>query len=500
MTTVVTEATVDRTEVERVLAPRDGVVAERARGQGRFDLAQGPCSEYRRTVVTQVLRDGRVHVVQTVEFRLAVPYWAFVFVLPFKVVLGRLGPVPSRPWWAPPDRMDARASHVLGLLATASLVVGFMATLMTQTATFAADDFGVSNSVQGTGLAVTRVAALLALPVVALADRQGRRRVILGTAVAGPLVAATGALAPSFAWLTATQTLTRAVALAMGLSIAILLAEEMPENSRAYGVSLVSMAGALGVGMVLFALPLADTGESGWRLVYVVSLLALPVAWDLRRRLPESRRFGSPHREVPVAGHGSRLRLLAISGLLVSLFGAPASQFQNEFLRDELGYSGGRISLFSILTNTPGAIGVIVGGRLADTRGRKPVAAVSLAAGALATLAMFNSAGWPVWAWSVSGAIVGAATVPALGVYGPELFPTSLRGRLNGVITIVSLVGSVIGLVAVGVLSDRLDGIGPALALMAVGPIALAVLVITRYPETAHRTLEELNPEDRPPA
>ena len=499
MSRVVTETTVARADLDAVMVPRDGVVLERASGQGRFELAEGPFADYRRTVVAETLPDGRVHVTQTVEFRLDIPYWGFIFVLPFKGVLGRLGPVPARTWWSPPDRFDARAAHVFGLLAAASVMVGFLASLMTQTATFAVDEFAESNAAQGTALAVTRAAALFALPLVALADRRGRRRIVIVTAIAGPIVAATGALAPSLVWLTVSQTLTRSLALAMGITIAILLAEEMPANSRAYGVSLVSMAGAFGVGLILFALPLADVDERGWRAVYALALLGLPLAWDLRRRLPESRRFGAPHQDVPVRSHGARFRLLAVSGLLLAVFGAPASQFHNEFLRDELGFSGGRISLFTIATNTPGVIGIVIGGRLADTRGRRPVAAVGLAVGTLATVAQFNSAGWPVWVWSLAGAIVGAAVVPALGVYGPELFPTSLRGRLTGVITVISLVGSVLGLVAVGVLSERFDQLGPALALMAIGPLALAALVLLAYPETAHHTLEELNPEDLPP-
>ena len=79
---------------------------------------------------------------------------------------------------------------------------------------------------------------------------------------------------------------------------------------------------------------------------------------------------------------------------------------------------------------------------------------------------------------------------------GDWMFPTSARGRANGIISLVGVAGSSLGLLAVGLLSDPLGGLGPAMALMAVGPAILFVLVLTRYPETAHHTLEELNPED----
>ena len=169
----------------------------------------------------------------------------------------------------------------------------------------------------------------------------------------------------------------------------------------------------------------------------------------------------------------------------------------NDFLRTERGFSAARISLFTLLTNTPGGIGIVIGGRLADTRGRRVVGAIGTTGGVLFTVGMVLSQGWPMWALSVMGAVLGAMVVPALGVYGPELFPTSLRGRANGIITIVGVGGSVIGLLVAGVLSDRWNGLGPALSVLALGPLLMAILVLVAYPETAHRELEEINPEDQ---
>ena len=90
-----------------------------------------------------------------------------------------------------------------------------------------------------------------------------------------------------------------------------------------------------------------------------------------------------------------------------------------------------------------------------------------------------------------------AVAVPALAVYGPELFGTHERGRSNGLVVTVGVLGSAVGLVAAGFLSDRLGGeLGPALALLSIGPLTVAGLVRFRYPETAGLELEEINPED----
>lgn len=246
----------------------------------------------------------------------------------------------------------------------------------------------------------------------------------------------------------------------------------------------------------MIALPIADLDERAWRLLYVLPVLGLLILRVVRKNLPESRRFVAPHRTVVIAGHGKRLWLLASSTFLLALFTVPASQFQNEFLRDERGFSAARITTFIIATNTPAVIGIVAGGRWADTHGRRVIGAIGIVGGVGFTVLMFFSHGWPLWGWSITASIIGAMTVPALGVYGPELFPTSLRGRANGLIFGLGRVGSIVGLVAAGFLSDRFGSLPPAFALLALGPAALAVLVMVAYPETAGKELEELNPED----
>ena len=149
------------------------------------------------------------------------------------------------------------------------------------------------------------------------------------------------------------------------------------------------------------------------------------------------------------------------------------------------------------MSGTPGAIGIIVGGLLADRRGRRPVAVVALTLGTVLAVAFYFASGTPMWLWAIVSNIVTAAEIPALGVYGPELFPTSLRGTANGITAVVALGGSVAGLLTVGALSDQFGSIGPAMAVVAIGPLLLALLVAFGFPETARRELEDLNPEDR---
>ncbi|MDQ4069038.1 MAG: MFS transporter, partial [Actinomycetota bacterium] len=432
------------------------------------------------------------------DFRLAVPYFGWLFVLPFKHALRRPGGERA-PWWAPPARLDARAASVLGTLALLTIVSGYLNTLFTQTIPFAGDEFGASNSALGVAGSVVRVGGVVALLVMVQADRRGRKAVLLAATTAASLLALTGALAPSLPWLTGSQMFARAFATTILLLVTIVAAEEMPAGSRAYAVSLLAMSSGLGAGICVLGLRLADVGTRGWRLLYLLPLLGLPIVAAVRRRLPESRRFVTPHAAPPVAGHGGRLALLAVSGILTNLFVAPSSQFGNQYLRTERGFSGGRIGLLSITIGTPAVIGIVAGGRIADVRGRRIVAAFALVLGTLFTVRYFHTAGWQMWVVATLGTVVSAAAIPALGVYGPELFPTGLRGRANGLVAVSSLLGSAAGLILCGVLSDSFGRIGPAMSILAFGPLLLAVLVLVAYPETAGKELEDINPEDRPP-
>ncbi|HLK43129.1 MAG TPA: hypothetical protein VKV34_07285, partial [Thermoleophilia bacterium] len=153
------EAVVDRSRLAAILAPRDGVVAERAVGTepGRFEQAAGPMASYQRTVDVTELSDGRVRVRQTVEFRQGFPFVRWLFYPFVRAHVRRLEPGDRTPWWAPPQRMDTRAASILASLALLSAVIGYLGSLLTETATFAASEFHTSKAAQGVTFAAIRV-------------------------------------------------------------------------------------------------------------------------------------------------------------------------------------------------------------------------------------------------------------------------------------------------------------------------------------------------------
>jgi len=507
------EAVVLPSQLDQILQPRDGLITEQ-RVPGNhyvFEQADGAARSYRRTVTTAPNGDGRVRVQQVVDFQLGLPYFSWLFALPLRWAVRPVEPSTGQPWWAPPERLERRAAVVLATLCALAVVVGYLGALLSLTMTYAAKEFGVGKPGQGIALGAVRVNVVLALGLLLLADRRGRRQLILLAAAGASLLTALGALAPTLVWLTITQVGAVALVAALLVLIGVMAAEEMPAGSRAWALGVLTLTFGLGAGLATMVLPLADGGIRGWRWLYAFGLLFLPLIASASRHLPESRRFdrlGSSSRpprpdrapgpapSSARARHRRRLLLLCAGGFLFALFATPSGQFQNEFLRTERHFSAARITVFSLVCGTIGGLGVLIGGRLADTRGRRVVAAVGVGLGIVTALGSYFARSWMLWVWGIADSLVSYGVAPALAVYGPELFPTTLRGRSTGLIGMIYAVGGVIGLVVVGALSGAIGTIGPALATLAFGPALLVVLIVRAYPETARQELEDLNPED----
>ena len=472
--------------------PRTDVLEEQLDADGTFSQQVGPFHRYRRVLTTSA--DGAV--TETITYRLRIPWFGWLFALPIRRALRHRPPAGAgSPWWAPPDRFDERQMRTLALLAVAASSATFANTLFTQTANFAASAFGVSDGGQSVGGAVVRLGVVIALPFAVLADRVGRRRTIVLLAWLTPLFCALGALAPTFGMLVATQTVARPLGIALALLAGVAAAEDMPRNSRAYAVSVLAMSAGLGAGVAVAALRLADIGDDGWRFVYLLSVVWLPVAVSLSRHLTETRRFETVHPISPRLDR-RRLALIASVALFANLFVAPASFFQNRYLDDIRGYSGGGIALFTLATGTPASLGLIVGGHLADSIGRRRLIAVCTPISTACIVAAFFVAGPAMWAVSLAGGFMAAMAYPAFAVYRAELFPTGNRGTANGLVTATALLSGSVGILLVGSLRDRGAEFGPLIAALGVGQLLAAYIAVRHYPETAHLELEQLNPGD----
>jgi MFS family permease len=564
----VRELVLDAGGTAALLTPRDGLVLEAVESLSddgaltTFRQAEGPLAFYRRTVEIAAEESGQYRARQRVDLRVGLPWWSWLLVLPLRLSLGRLapeqGPGKQLPWWAPPQRLARRPAAMVATLAALVSVQGFLAALLPETLTYAASEMHVGTFGQGVVFASVELSALPALLALIVADRRGRRSVVLWATGGAAVLSELGALAPTVTWLTITQVGAGALIAAAGIAAIVVAVEEVPAGCRAWAVGVLGMAAGFGGGGPLLLLPLTGTGPGGWRWLYWLSLLTLPVVAVSAQHLPESGRWaqaretqarqaqsgrdrrqeraaaggatsgggrgpgmaGTPSGAVPAAAPAglppggesqgrldrarvslarldtpaSRLALVCTGAVLFAVFAAPASQFQTQFLRQERHYSAISISILQQVAGTIGALGVLVGGRLADTHGRRPIAVICVAGATSTVIWSYLAHGWLMWFAATFGQFFLYATAPVLGVYGAELFATSARARSAGLVAASAAIGGVCGLLAAGVLADHIGTLAPALGVLAIGPLLLVVLLIVAYPETAGITLEELVP------
>ncbi len=409
----------------------------------------------------------------------------------------------SHVWgFSAPEPLTSRQKSVLKLLWLACLPAAYVNTVFTQTVAYAATEFNISERGQGFAAAIVRWGVIIAIPIAAYADKVGRRRVIITLAWFAPLIISLGALSPSFTFLVATQTIGRPLGIALTVFVLVFATEEMGTNTRAWALSILAVGSGVGAGSAVGAIPLAGFSESSWRLVYLIGIAWLAVAFVLSRSLPETERFLALHDEqlhytdIQTHIHRDRLWLQIAVAVLTNVFVATASIFQSRYLKDVRGYSAFEISMFITITTIPATIGLVAGGRLADKVGRKAVAIATVPTGTLLFASSFSMHGISMWLIAIAGGILLGISYPAMAVFRSELFPTAHRNMASILIMVASLIGGSIGLVVAGFLLDNGMSYGRVMLTFALGPVLVAFLVALKYPETAHLELEDINPED----
>jgi MFS family permease len=415
------------------------------------------------------------------------------------------GPRKSSPL-LPPVPFSPEAIGLLATVCALAALTNFGGALFGQLADPITDSFGASNRELGVALAVSRAGALVALVTSALADRQGRRRLLLFAFGGVCMANAVSAVAPSFEVFTAAQLMARAFVNAALVVGAIAVIEEAPEKGRAFSVAMLALAAGAGFAVTVALLPFADLSSSAWRGIFAVSALTIVFLPRLARALRESRRYEQLAARTNARGrvrdvfgriYGFRFFLLAAAAFLTNVFSAPSSQLTNRYLTDEHGYSNTLIATFRTVTNgLPGLIGIVIAGRLAETRGRKPVGIIALAVGSLFEIGFFLGGGAVLWFTSMVAIVAAACSGLALGTLGTELFPTEVRGTSNGLLIVCGVAGSATGLLLATNLDDTLGGLGPAIALCGIAPLVAAAFVVPFLPEAASRKLDDVSPSE----
>jgi MFS family permease len=367
-----------------------------------------------------------------------------------------------------------------------------------------AEQAGLPGSVLGGGLAVIRLAGLLALPLAALADRAGRRPTILAFATVGLVATIAAAASPSYWWFVAAFAVARPLLTATDTVGAVLAAEHTGLGDRAKAIAMASAAYGIGAGAIAVLRGLAGEGL-GFRGVFALAaipLAAIPVAGRLLTepdRFTRRTRVAAGDPVVPVIGavppsHRPRLAILAAIAFATGFITGPVATLLFVYAENVLDVSSAVTAALVVAAGGTGLAGLMLGRVLADRLGRRPTAGVALILMAGAGVLTYSGSVPALVVGYLCGVLFGAAYgTPAITLTA-ELFPTSIRSAVAGWLVVAGVLGSTSGLWLAGTIADARDSFGEAMAAVCI-PAGLVAVLFARLPETRGLELERSAPE-----
>ena len=321
------------------------------------------------------------------------------------------------------------------------------------------------------GIAFAALYSTLAIPFARIADRTGRVRVIAAAVAVWSLFTALCGLGQNF-W--------QLFVLRMGVGIGeaggvapsyALIADSVPPERRARSLAIFSLGIPVGsaIGLVAGAWL---TVHLDWRYAFaIIGLAGLPVAWAIRRFVPEARPPADAPAAASFASVAARLAripsfwLLGFGAASASICGYGLAFWLPSYFVTDLHISLTRMGLyFASIVLVGGSAGIYLGGLIADRlRGRSVGADAAVPAVAFLLTA-------PLYVAAMSTTSLGLAwplfTLPymlSLAWLGPivsavqRLVPPAERATASACFLLINnLIGIGFGTFIFGFLSDRL--------------------------------------------
>jgi MFS transporter, putative metabolite:H+ symporter len=349
------------------------------------------------------------------------------------------------------------------------------------------EQIGLLTSINSVGMAVGAAAAGI------MADRFGRKSVLLWTLVIFSAASGLSAFATGFAVLCVLRFVT-GFGLGGELPVAsTLVSESMPAQERGRAVVLLESFWALGwiasALIAYFVIP-----DYGWRVAFIIGAVPIFYALYLRRAIEDSPRFN----EIRMAPVSLRKRIAAVWSpehrrstiMLWILWFTVIFSYYGMFLWLPTvmvlkGFSLVRSFQYVLIMTLAQLPGYFTAAYFIEKFGRKFVLVVYLVFTAISAAWFGNS--------TTEGMLMAAGICLSffnLGAWGgmyaytPELYPTSIRSTGSGLATSFGRIGGIIAPLLVGVLVERAVGIGSIFMIFFVTILIGAVAVMFLGKET----------------
>jgi putative MFS transporter len=407
--------------------------------------------------------------------------------------------------------LDSEAGYrrkLLGLLSVATFFEGYDGFVLGLALPLILANFHGSVTEAGLIKAITQVGTVLAFFLAAQIDRIGRRRLLLITVVGYTAATAVTAFAPNLAALAAAQFVAQIFLGAEWAAAVTLVVEEFPTEHRGRGLGILTSMGTLG-GITAGLAGFVGLGSTalGWRAFYLVGLAPLVLVAIARRSMRESpryaaRRTGASPSNILAPWRSEHRRSVLTIGLIhffryLSI--SAAVFFFSTYAIREVHLSFRMASLDVAAAGLVGALGFVMGGRLIDRYGRRPVFLVYMALAMVSGVALFQTGSKMLLLPALCAAIFfGLGSGCMTSAFATESFPTEIRGRAAAWCkNAFEIPGGIAGPLLAGFLADHVVGsIGTAMTILFVASGVPVLWLAWRYaPETRARELDGTPPE-----
>jgi putative MFS transporter len=420
-----------------------------------------------------------------------------------------------RPWWTriffyvrSPEGVTDHQWRLLGVLGVTFLLNQYDMAIIGLALPQIQAGLGVAESDVGGLMAVVRLGAVGALLLALLADRIGRRALLLLTILGFTASTTLTAFARDPREFMMLQLAARAFIAAEEVIAIVVVAEELAAPMRGWGLGILAAFGALGHGLASILFGFVEVLPFGWRALYGVGAAPLLVLAWIRRGLPETGRFEAERAARRSEGLASALqpvrdllslypgRMIALCSAILA-FGfviATALSFASKTLQEVHGYAPPQVTMLYIGGGALAMVGYAVAGVLADRLGRRRVMGLGLALNALGIAVFYSSQGpvvIPAW---IAMMLTFMGCDVLFGALGSELFPTSYRSTASGVRMMTLTVGGALGLWTEGILLPLAGSHAGAITWMLAAAAVPPLIILLWIPETAARELEEISP------
>jgi len=375
-----------------------------------------------------------------------------------------------------------------------------------------AHSFGLDQSAIAAVFAWLALSALGSLGLSRMADRAGRRRVLLWSAAAIPLCSLGAALSTKLALFVIFEIALGSFAGAAGASSIVMLAEALPIARRAQGQSFGGLAATLGAGLCVMLMPAVVALGISWRWLLVLSTVGIALLPWLARALAESGRWEraakagdssrSRFHDVFVSLYRRRTIALMTCGLMGAIAGEGISTWGYFHAVSVVGLSAGVASVMTLVGGGLGMLGFPIGAWAAERFGRVPTVVISGGAVAAGGLCFYWGPpahfGWPIlWLCAAFLFLNAASNVSTVASNAAitELFPTALRGTIIGWLSLVGAAGSLSAEATISLLARPLGGLSTVVGWLGLLAVPGAILFGIVMDETRGLSLEDAGKE-----